>query len=89
MLWAYGLGVCFEPVFWAYALGVCFKCMALESMASGASLWVRCFGRISLGVWILPKKPEANVTILLLISYATGNDCHLSRTQVLLSCTKR
>jgi len=33
--------------------------MALESMALGASLWVRGFGRMALGVWTLPKKPEA------------------------------
>jgi len=33
--------------------------MALERMALGVSLWVRGFGRMSLGVWILPKKPEA------------------------------
>jgi len=59
MLWAYALGVCFERVFWAYALSVRFGCMALERMALGASLWVRGFGRMSLGVLILPKKPEA------------------------------
>jgi len=72
MLWAYALGVCFAlvfwayvfavwfwRVFWAYALSVCFKCMALERMALGASLWVRGFGRMSWGVWILPKKPDA------------------------------
>jgi len=59
MLWACVLGVCFGRVFWAYALSVCFKCVALERMALGASLRVRGFGRRSLGVWILPKKPEA------------------------------
>ena len=59
MVWAYGLSVCFGRRVWAYVLGVCFKCMALERMALGASLWVRGFGRMSLGVWILPKKPEA------------------------------
>jgi len=56
---AYFLGICLGHMFWAYALGVCFKCMALERMALGASLWVRGFGRLPLGVWILPKKPEA------------------------------
>jgi hypothetical protein len=59
MFWAYVLGVCFGRMLWAYALSVRFKCMALERMALGASLWVRGFGRMSLGVWILPKKPEA------------------------------
>jgi len=72
MLWEYALGVCFELIhwacvlgvcfgrmFWAYALGVCIEFMALERMSLGASLWVRGFGRMSLGVWILPKKPEA------------------------------
>jgi len=33
--------------------------MAFERMALGASLWARGFGRMSLGVWIWPKKPEA------------------------------
>jgi len=56
---AYVLGVCFGSLLWAYALSVRFKCMALERMALGASLWVRGFGRMSLGVSILPKKPEA------------------------------
>jgi len=46
-------------MFWLYPLVVCFKCMALERMALGASLWVRGFGCMSLGVWILPKKQEA------------------------------
>jgi len=59
VFWVYVLGVCFGCMLWAYALSVCFKCRALESMALGASLWVRGFGRRSLGVWILPKKPEA------------------------------
>ena len=59
MLWANALAVCFGGMLWAYALSVRFKCMALERMALGASLWVRGFGRMSLGVWILPKKPEA------------------------------
>ena len=59
MFWAYVLGVYFGCLFWAYALGVCFKCMASERIALGASLCVRGFGRMSLGVWILPKKPEA------------------------------
>jgi len=72
MLWAYVLGVCFGGVFWACVVGVCFgcmlwayalsvrfMCMALERMALGASVWVGGFGRMSLGVWILPKKPEA------------------------------
>jgi len=59
LFWAYVLGVCFGHMLWAYALSVCFKCMALERMALGASLWVPGFGRMSLGVWILPKKPEA------------------------------
>ena len=59
VFWAYVLGVCFGCMLWAYALSVCFKCMALERMALGASLWVRGFGRMSLSVWILPKKPEA------------------------------
>jgi len=58
ILWAYALGVCFGLMFWAYALGVCCEYMALERMSLGASLWVRGFGRMSLGVWILPKKPE-------------------------------
>ena len=63
MLWGCVLGVCFGRMFWAYVLGVCFgvcfKCMALEGMALGPSLWVHGFGRMSLGVWIFPKKPEA------------------------------
>jgi len=72
MFWAYALGVCFWPVFlacvlgvcygrilWAYALRVRFKCMAFSRMALGASLGVRGFGGMSLGVWILPTKPEA------------------------------
>jgi len=59
VFWACALGVCFGRVFWAYVLGVCFGPMALERMALGASLWVRGFERMSLGVWILPKKPEA------------------------------
>jgi len=59
VFWAYALGICFERVFWAYALGVRFEFMALERMSLDASLWVRRFGRMSLGVWILPKKPEA------------------------------
>ena len=63
LFWAYVLGVCFGRMLWAYALGVYFERMlnrmALERMALGASLWVRGFGRMSLGVWILPKKPEA------------------------------
>jgi len=58
MLWAYALGVCFGRVFWACVLGVRFKCMALEGMALGASHWVLGFGCMSLGVGILPKKPE-------------------------------
>ena len=61
------LGVCCGRMLWAYALGVClsvsFKCMALECMALGASLRVRGFGRMSLGVWILPKKQEAKDSI--------------------------
>jgi len=48
--WASALGVCFGHTLWAYALSVCFKCMALERMALGASLWVHGFGRMSLGV---------------------------------------
>ena len=59
MFWACLLGVCFGRIFWGYALGVCFKCMALERIALGASLWVHGFGRMFFGVWILPKKPEA------------------------------
>jgi len=59
IFWAYILGLCFGHMFWAYALSICFESMALEQMALGVSLWVRGFGRISLGVWILPKKPEA------------------------------
>jgi len=59
MFWAYVLGVCSGLKLWAYALSVCFKCMALERMALGASLWAPGFGRMSLGLWILPKKPEA------------------------------
>jgi len=72
VFWAYALGVCFGRVFWACVLGVCFgrvlwanalsvhfKCMALERMALGASLCVRGFGRMSLGIWTLAKKPEA------------------------------
>ena len=63
VFWACVLGVCFGRMFgrlyWAYALAACFKCMALERMALGTSLWVRGLGRMSLGVWILPKKPEA------------------------------
>jgi len=59
VFWAYVLGVCFGCMLWAYALSVCFNCRALERMALGASLWLRGFGRMSLGVWILPKKPEA------------------------------
>jgi len=72
MLWADALGVCFGCVFWAYVLGlyfgrmlwayalsVYFECVGLERMALGISLWVRGFWRMSLGVWILPKKPEA------------------------------
>ena len=63
MFWACVLGVCFGRKFWrklwAYALSVRFKCMALERMALGASLCVHGFGRMSLGIWILPKKPEA------------------------------
>jgi len=53
------LGGCFGRMFWAYALGVCIEFMALERMSLDASLWVRGFGRMSLGVWILPKKLEA------------------------------
>jgi len=67
VFWGYVLGVCFRRKLWAYALGVClsvsFKCMALECMALGASLRVRGFGRMSLGVWILPKKQEAKDSI--------------------------
>jgi len=59
VFWGYVLGVCFGRMFWAYALSICFKCMALERMALGASLWVHGFGHMSLGVLILPKKPEA------------------------------
>ena len=59
ILWVYVLGICFGHMFWAYALGVCFEYMPLERMSLGASLWVRGFGHMSLGVWILPKKPEA------------------------------
>jgi len=59
VFWAFDLGVCFGLKLWAYALSVRFKCMALERMAFGASPWVRGFGGMSLGVWILPKKPEA------------------------------
>jgi len=59
VFWAYVLGVCFGRMLWAYALGVYFKCMALERMALGASLWVRGFGSKSLGIWILLQKPEA------------------------------
>jgi len=53
------LSVCFERMFWAYALGICFECMVLERMSLGASLGVSGFGCMSLGVWILQKKPEA------------------------------
>ena len=59
LFWAYVLGLCFGRKLWAYALSVCFKCMALEGMALSASLWVGGFGCMSLGIWILPKKPEA------------------------------
>jgi len=59
VFWAYVLGVRFGRLFWAYVLGVCFEQRALERMAFGVSLWVCGFGRLSLGVWILPKKPEA------------------------------
>ena len=58
VFWACVLGVCFGRELWAYALGLHFRCMALERLALGASLWVPVFGRMSLGVWILPKKPE-------------------------------
>jgi len=37
-------------MFWAYALALYFKCMALERMALGASLWVLGFRPMSLGV---------------------------------------
>ena len=63
MFLAYAVGVCFGRVFWTYALsvyfgrmlreyalGVCFEFMALECMSLGASLWVRSFGHMSLGV---------------------------------------
>ena len=53
------LGVCFGRMFWAYDFGLCSEYTALERMALGASFWVRGFGRISLGVWIVPLKPEA------------------------------
>jgi len=72
MLWVYALSVCFGHMLWAYALGVCFGrmlsanalgvyfvYMALQRISWGPSLWVRGFGHMSLGVWILPKKPEA------------------------------
>jgi len=59
VFWACFLGVCFGCMLWAYALSVSFECMALERMAMGASLWVHGFGRMSLGVWTLPKKTEA------------------------------
>jgi len=59
VFWAYVLGVCFGRMFWAYPLGVCFEYMALERMSLGSSLWLCGLGRMSLGVWILPKKPEA------------------------------
>ena len=59
VFWACVLGLCFGPMFWAYVLGLCFECRALERMALGASLLVCGFGCMSLGVWILPKKPEA------------------------------
>ena len=59
MFWAYVLGLCFGPMFWVYALCVCFEYIALELISLGASLWVRGFGCMSLGVWILPKIPEA------------------------------
>ena len=49
-LWACVLRVCFARIFWAYALGICFEYMALESMSLGTSLWLRGFGRMSLGV---------------------------------------
>jgi len=58
VFWAFVLSVCFGRMLWAYALSVCFKCMALERMALGTSLWVSGFGWMTLGVWILPKKPE-------------------------------
>jgi len=63
MLWAYALcvyfesmfcadalGMCFGRMFRAYAFGVCFQYMASERMCLGVSLWVRGFGRMSLGV---------------------------------------
>ena len=53
------MGVWFGYMLWAYTFGVFFKCIALERMALGASLWVCDFGRMSLGVWNLLKKPEA------------------------------
>ena len=60
VFWAYVLSVCFGRMLWAYALSVRFKCMALERMALGASLWVVSgFGRMFLGVWTFLKKPEA------------------------------
>jgi len=59
VFWGYVLGVCFGGMLWWYALGVCFECMASERIALGASLWVRGFECMSLGVWILPKKPVA------------------------------
>ena len=59
VFWACVLGVCFGRMLWAYALSVYFKCMTLERMALGTSLWVHGFGRMSLRAWILPKKPEA------------------------------
>ena len=40
MFWECVLGVCFGRMLWAYALSVCFKCMALEGMGLGVSLWV-------------------------------------------------
>jgi len=59
MFSAYVLGVCFGRMLWAYALSLCFKCMTVERMDLGTSLWVHGFGRMSLRAWILPKKPEA------------------------------
>jgi len=59
MFWPYVLSVCFGRMLWVYGLSVCITCMALEGMALGESLWECGFGCMSLGVWILRKKPEA------------------------------
>ena len=60
MFWACVFCICFRPMFWVSAWGVCFACRTLERIVLGASLWVRGFGCMSLGVCILPKKPETS-----------------------------